>query len=31
VDCDADGTLDAAATRLRQHGAEIVAVDFPPT
>ena len=31
VDCDADGALDAAATRLRQHGAEIVAVDFPPT
>jgi Asp-tRNA(Asn)/Glu-tRNA(Gln) amidotransferase A subunit family amidase len=30
-DCDADGTLDAAATRLRQHGAEVVAVDFPPT
>jgi Asp-tRNA(Asn)/Glu-tRNA(Gln) amidotransferase A subunit family amidase len=29
VDCDADDTLDAAATRLRQHGAEIVAVGFP--
>ena len=25
VDCDADDTLDAAATRLRQHGAEVVA------
>jgi len=29
VDCDADDTLDAAATRLRQHGAEVVAVGFP--
>ncbi len=29
VDCDADDTLDAAATRLRQHGAEVVAVDLP--
>jgi Asp-tRNA(Asn)/Glu-tRNA(Gln) amidotransferase A subunit family amidase len=29
VDCDADDTLDAAATRLRQHGAEVVAVEFP--
>ena len=29
VDCDADDTLDAAATKLRQHGAEVVAVDFP--
>jgi len=29
VDCDADDTLDAAATRLRQHGAEVIAVDFP--
>ena len=29
VDCDADDTLDAAATRLRQHGAEIVAVSLP--
>ncbi len=30
VDCDADDALDAAATRLRQHGAEVVAVGFPP-
>jgi Asp-tRNA(Asn)/Glu-tRNA(Gln) amidotransferase A subunit family amidase len=29
VDCNADDTLDAAATRLRQHGAEIVAVALP--
>jgi Asp-tRNA(Asn)/Glu-tRNA(Gln) amidotransferase A subunit family amidase len=29
VDCDADDTLDAAATTLRQHGAEVVAVGFP--
>ena len=29
VDCDADDTLDAAATKLRQHGAEVVAVGFP--
>jgi Asp-tRNA(Asn)/Glu-tRNA(Gln) amidotransferase A subunit family amidase len=29
VDCDADDTLDAAATRLRQHGAEVVALGFP--
>jgi Asp-tRNA(Asn)/Glu-tRNA(Gln) amidotransferase A subunit family amidase len=29
VDCDADDTLDAAATRLRQHGAEVVAVSLP--
>ncbi len=29
VDCDADDTLDAAATKLRQHGAEVIAVDFP--
>ena len=29
VDCDADDTLDAAATRLRQHGAEVVAVTLP--
>jgi Asp-tRNA(Asn)/Glu-tRNA(Gln) amidotransferase A subunit family amidase len=29
VDCDADDTLDAAATRLRQHGAMIVPVNFP--
>jgi amidase len=29
VDCDADDTLDAASTRLRQHGAEVVAVGFP--
>ncbi len=29
VDCDADDTLDAAATTLRKHGAEVVAVGFP--
>ena len=29
VDCDADDTLDAAATTLRMHGAEVVAVGFP--
>jgi Asp-tRNA(Asn)/Glu-tRNA(Gln) amidotransferase A subunit family amidase len=29
-DPDARGKLDAAATRLRQHGAEVLAVDFPP-
>jgi hypothetical protein len=29
VDCDADDTLDAAATTLRQHGAEVVAIGFP--
>ncbi|MEO8305983.1 MAG: amidase [Betaproteobacteria bacterium] len=29
VDCDADDTLDAAATKLRQHGAEVVSLDFP--
>jgi Asp-tRNA(Asn)/Glu-tRNA(Gln) amidotransferase A subunit family amidase len=27
---DADDRLDAAATRLRQHGAEVVSVGFPP-
>jgi Asp-tRNA(Asn)/Glu-tRNA(Gln) amidotransferase A subunit family amidase len=30
VDCDADDALEAAATRLRQHGAEIVGARFPP-
>ena len=29
LDCDADDTLDAAATRLRMAGAEIVAVALP--
>jgi amidase len=29
VDCDADDTLDAAATTLRKHGALVVAVGFP--
>jgi Asp-tRNA(Asn)/Glu-tRNA(Gln) amidotransferase A subunit family amidase len=29
LDCDADDTLEAAATRLRQYGADIVPVDFP--
>jgi Asp-tRNA(Asn)/Glu-tRNA(Gln) amidotransferase A subunit family amidase len=29
IDCDGDDTLDAAATRLRQGGAGVVAVDFP--
>ncbi|HEY6597880.1 MAG TPA: amidase, partial [Pseudomonadales bacterium] len=29
VDCDADDTLDAAATTLRMHGAEVVAVGLP--
>ena len=29
VDCDADDTLDAAATTLRKHGAEVVAVGLP--
>jgi Asp-tRNA(Asn)/Glu-tRNA(Gln) amidotransferase A subunit family amidase len=29
VDCDADDTLDAAATTLRRHGAEVVAIGFP--
>jgi Asp-tRNA(Asn)/Glu-tRNA(Gln) amidotransferase A subunit family amidase len=29
VDCDADDTLDAAATTLRMHGAEVVAIGFP--
>jgi Asp-tRNA(Asn)/Glu-tRNA(Gln) amidotransferase A subunit family amidase len=29
VDCDADDTLDAAATRLRQSGALVVPVNFP--
>ena len=27
---DADEALDAAVTRLRQHGAEVIAVGFPP-
>ncbi|HVN35278.1 MAG TPA: amidase [Casimicrobiaceae bacterium] len=30
-DADARAKLDAAATRLRQHGAEVLAVDFPPS
>ncbi|MEO8674042.1 MAG: amidase [Casimicrobiaceae bacterium] len=29
IDCDGDDTLDAAATRLRQSGADIVPVEFP--
>ena len=29
-DPDARATLDAATARLRQHGAEVLAVDFPP-
>jgi amidase len=29
-DPDARAKLDAAATRLRQHGAEVLAADFPP-
>jgi amidase len=29
VDCDADDTLDAAATTLRTHGAEVVALAMP--
>ncbi len=29
VDCDADDTLDAAATTLRMHGAEVVALAIP--
>jgi Asp-tRNA(Asn)/Glu-tRNA(Gln) amidotransferase A subunit family amidase len=29
-DPDACAKLEAAATRLRQHGAEVLAVDFPP-
>jgi Asp-tRNA(Asn)/Glu-tRNA(Gln) amidotransferase A subunit family amidase len=29
VDCDADDTLDAAATTLRMHGAEVVALAMP--
>ena len=29
VDCDADDTLDAAATTLRMHGAEVVALALP--
>jgi Asp-tRNA(Asn)/Glu-tRNA(Gln) amidotransferase A subunit family amidase len=31
VDCDADDTLDAAATHLRAAGAEVVPVAFPDT
>ncbi len=29
LECDADDTLEAAATRLRQFGATVVGVDFP--
>jgi Asp-tRNA(Asn)/Glu-tRNA(Gln) amidotransferase A subunit family amidase len=29
MDCDADDTLEAAATRLRQFGATVVGVEFP--
>ena len=29
IDCDGDDTLEAAATRLRLGGAEVVAVDYP--
>ena len=30
MDCDADDTLEAAATRLRERGAIVVGVDLPP-
>lgn len=30
LDCDADDTLEAAATRLRQFGATVIGVEFPP-
>ena len=29
MDCDADDTLEAAATRLRQFGATVIGVEFP--
>ncbi|HZQ61823.1 MAG TPA: amidase [Casimicrobiaceae bacterium] len=29
LDCDADDTLEAAATRLRQFGATVIGVEFP--
>jgi len=30
LDCDADDTLETAATRLRQFGATVVGVEYPP-
>ena len=30
LDCDADDTLESAATRLRQFGATVIGVEFPP-